>query len=131
MVAINVIWKPSCCLVVSLRVMTCALGVIGMLNPTHKKNLRYFFLNVLVKQTKKTDSSHQCFGAVGMQKNRPIGYASRVLNHTERNYAHIEKEMCVITFACCKFHKFILANKRPSSMITSPRSECQRNHTIN
>lgn len=53
-----------------------------------------------------------CFGlgAAVFQSNGVIGYASRTLTATERNYAQIEKELLAILFACVKFDQIIVGN---------------------
>ena len=58
------------------------------------------------------DASSYGLGAVLMQKEgkewKPVVYASRSLNDTERNYAQIEKEALATTWACKKFATYIL-----------------------
>ena len=58
-----------------------------------------------------TDASNEGFGAVLLQDNCPIAYASRRVNDAEHNYAPIEKEMCAILFACTKFHNYVYGQK--------------------
>lgn len=41
-----------------------------------------------------------------LQDGKPISFASRSLNDTEKNYSQIEKEMLSILFACTKFHYY-------------------------
>ena len=43
-----------------------------------------------------------------MQDGIPVAYASRSLTKTEQNYAQIEKELLAVTFACNKFHDYII-----------------------
>lgn len=40
-----------------------------------------------------------------LQDNKPI--ASKVFTKIQKSYAHIEKELLAILFACTKFHYFI------------------------
>ena len=58
-----------------------------------------------------TDASNAGFGAVLMQDNNPIAYASRRVNDAESNYAPIEKEMCAILFACNRFHDYVYGQR--------------------
>ena len=46
-------------------------------------------------------------GAVLIQDDHPIAYASRSLTSTQHNYAQIEKEMLAVVFGCTKFHNYI------------------------
>ena len=56
------------------------------------------------------DASNYGLGAVVYQDNKVIGFASRTLTKTERNYAQIEKEMLAIVFACLRFDQLIIGN---------------------
>lgn len=53
-----------------------------------------------------------CFGlgVAVYQADKVIGYASRTLTPTERNYAQIEKELLAVLFACVKFDQLIIGN---------------------
>ena len=42
---------------------------------------------------------------------RPVAFASRSLNETERRYAQIEKEVLALTWSCEKFSDYILGSK--------------------
>lgn len=53
------------------------------------------------------DASQSGLGAVLLQDNLPVEYASRSLNGTQRNYTQIEKEALAIAFACKRFHYYI------------------------
>lgn len=39
---------------------------------------------------------------------KPVCYASRSLNNTEKRYAQVEKEALAVTWACEKFREFLL-----------------------
>ena len=53
------------------------------------------------------DASQNGLGAVLLQSERPICYASRALTDCEQRYAQIEKEALAIAFACLKFRDYV------------------------
>ena len=57
------------------------------------------------------DASKDGLGAVLMQEQKPIMYASRALTETERRYAQIEKEMLGIVFSLMKFHQYTFGRR--------------------
>ena len=52
------------------------------------------------------DSSQSGMGAVLMQDDKPVEYASRALTSTQQRYAQIEKELLAVTFGLERFHQF-------------------------
>ena len=59
------------------------------------------------------DASSHGLGAAILQKQRdgsvrPVAYASRSLSPTEQRYAQIEKEALAATWACEKFHEYLI-----------------------
>ena len=67
--------------------------------------------DVYKQVTIAADTSNHGYGAVIMQDNAPIAYASRRLNDAEKKYAVIEKEMCAILYACRRFHDYIFGHR--------------------
>ena len=72
---------------------------------TTTPTLKYY--NVKEEVIIQCDASKYGLGAVLLQQNRPVAYASKCLNETEVRYAQIEKEMLAIVFACKKFRQYI------------------------
>ena len=56
--------------------------------------------------TLQNDASEYGLGAVLMQKDKPVAYASRSLKPAEHNDAQIEKERLAIVFGLEKFHHY-------------------------
>ena len=67
--------------------------------------LRFYSLQDEV--TLQCDASDTVLGAVLLQLQQPVSFASRALTQTETRYAQIEKELLAIVFACEKFDKYI------------------------
>lgn len=67
--------------------------------------LRYYDINLPV--TLSVDASKEGLGAVLLQKDKPVAYASRALTETEQRYAQIEKEMLAIVFGVERFHQYV------------------------
>ena len=67
--------------------------------------LKYY--GVKADVTISVDASSTGLGAVLLQNNQPVAFASKALTETQKKYAQIEKEMLGIVFGCTKFHDFI------------------------
>ena len=84
----------------------------------------------------KTDASSEGLGALIEQTFgedwKPIGYASRSLNESEKQYAQIEKEVLSIVFGCERFHEYLYGyqfvihndHKPLSSILPKPIHKC-------
>lgn len=53
------------------------------------------------------DASSYGLGAVLLQRDKPVAYASRALNPTQQRYSQIEKETLALVFGCQKFHHYL------------------------
>lgn len=74
------------------------------------KTLRYYDMNQPV--TIECDASCIGLGVAVFQRDAIIGYASRTLTSTEKNYAQIEKELLSIVFGCVRFDQLIVGNPK-------------------
>ncbi|XP_062713588.1 uncharacterized protein K02A2.6-like [Aedes albopictus] len=72
--------------------------------------LRYYHVNEPI--VIECDASSYGLGAAVFQSHGVIGYASRTLTPTEKNYAQIEKELLAILFACVRFDQLIVGNPK-------------------
>ncbi len=61
--------------------------------------------------TIQCDASETGFGAVLLQNNQPIAYASRALTDTETRYAQIEKELLAIVWATNQLDQYIIGRE--------------------
>ncbi|UYV75530.1 K02A2.6-like [Cordylochernes scorpioides] len=67
--------------------------------------LKYFDPSLPV--TIQSDASDRGLGAVLLQEEQSVAYASKALTNTETRYAQIEKECLSIVFACEHFYQYI------------------------
>lgn len=68
------------------------------------------------------DASANLIGAVLLQNEQPLAYATKTLNEAQRKYPQIEKEVYAIRYACTKFYEYIsvqTSDYRNRSQITN------------
>ncbi|XP_054713060.1 uncharacterized protein K02A2.6-like [Uloborus diversus] len=65
------------------------------------------YYNPDLKSTVSVDASQYGLGAVLLQGDHPVCYASCALNDTQKSYSQIEKELLAVVNGCKKFHYFI------------------------
>ena len=73
-------------------------------NPSGSPCLAYF--DVSKEVVIQMDSSKHGIGAVPLQEDRPIEYASRALTPSERNWAQIEKEALSVLYGLERFDQY-------------------------
>ncbi len=57
------------------------------------------------------DASSKGMGAVLLQNDRPVAYASKALTSCQQNYSQIEKEMFAIVHGCEHFHQYLYGQR--------------------
>ncbi|CAG2214759.1 unnamed protein product [Mytilus edulis] len=56
-------------------------------------------------------ASSKGLGAVLIQNQKPVAYASRALTQTQQRYPQIEKETLAIVYGCNKFHEYVYGRR--------------------
>ena len=57
--------------------------------------------------TIQSEASKKGLGAVLIQDDKPVIYASRALTETEQSYSNIERELLSVIFALERFHHYV------------------------
>ena len=79
----------------------------------------------------QTDASKKGFGAVILQEEQPIYYASRALTSAEKNYQNLEREAQAAVWGMEKFHYFLYGRKFILQTDQKPLVSIFRKHMIN
>ena len=56
-------------------------------------------------------ASSKGLGAVLLQDDKPVAFASKALNNMESRYANIEREMLAVLYGCERFHTFLFGRQ--------------------
>ena len=105
-------------------------GIADAIKAEFKKKiiLPYFDRN---KETiLQTDASKKGFGAVILQEEQPIYYASRALTSAEKNYQNLEREAQAAVWGMEKFHYFLYGRKFILQTDQKPLVSIFRKHMI-
>ena len=78
----------------------------------------------------QTDASKKGFGAVILQEEQPIYYASRALTSAEKNYQNLEREAQAAVWGMEKFHYFLYGRKFVLQTDQKPLVSIFRKHMI-
>ena len=78
----------------------------------------------------QTDASKKGFGAVILQEEQPIYYASRALTSAEKNYQNLEREAQAAVWGMEKFHYFLYGRKFILQPDQKPLVSIFRKHMI-
>lgn len=65
------------------------------------------YLNPMKPVVLSVDSSKDGHGAVLLQSNLPVAYASKSLSDTQQRYSQIEKELYAVLYGCERFHQYV------------------------
>ncbi|CAC5401780.1 unnamed protein product [Mytilus coruscus] len=76
---------------------------------TNAPLLQFYDPNKLL--TLSVDASSKGLGAVLIQNQKPVAYASRALTQTQQQYPQIEKETLAIVYGCNKFHEYVYGRR--------------------
>ena len=94
------------------------------------------FFNPNASTRLRTDASSEGLGAMIEQQIdaewKPVAFASRSLNQSEKQYAQIEKEILSIVFGCERFHEYLYGyqfliqndHKPLSAILSKPINKC-------
>ena len=69
------------------------------------------FYDVSKPVTIQVDACKSGVGAVLIQDDVPVAFASKSLTPTQQRYAPIEQEMLAVVFGCPRFHQYIYGKK--------------------
>ena len=94
----------------------------------HETTLTYF--NVEDETVIQVDASSRGLGAVLLQNNKPIAFASKSLSDTEQRYANIERELWAVVFGCERFHTYVYGKhftiESDHKPLEASRSHCHK-----
>ena len=74
------------------------------------------------------DASSRGLGAVLLQNNKPIAFASKSLSDTEQRYANIERELLAVVFGCERFHTYVFGKQVTIESDHKPLETIQLKH---
>ncbi|XP_022805060.1 uncharacterized protein K02A2.6-like [Stylophora pistillata] len=92
-------------------------AIIAMPIPANREDLRRFLAPVLKffdpkePVTLTVDASSKGVGAVLLQNDRPVVYASKARTPSQEKYAQTEKEMLANVFGCERFHDYLYGQR--------------------
>ena len=82
------------------------LAAFEAIKAEFKQKIELPFFHKKKDSVLQTDASKKGFGAVLLQDNHPIYYASRTLTSAEKNYQNLEREAMAAVWGMEKFHYF-------------------------
>ena len=95
---------------------------------TTEITLPYFDRNKYT--TLQTDASKKGFGAVILQDNKPIYFASRSLTLAEKNYQNLEQECMAAIWGMEKFHFYLYSKEFLLQMDQKPLASIFKKHLV-
>ena len=92
-------------------------------------SLSYF--DVMKPAVIQVDASKIGIGAVLVQDNKPIAFASKAFTDTEQRYANIERELLAVVFGCERFHTYIFGTHFTVESDHKPLEQIQKKSLAN
>ena len=74
-------------------------------------DLKVYIVNPNKPVTLSVDNSRKGLGAAILQNGRPVGFASKTLTLSQKNYAPIELEIIAIVFGCTRFRQYLIGKR--------------------
>ena len=78
--------------------------------------------------TLQVDASLKGLGAVLLQDNKPVAFASKALTDVETRYANIERELLAVVYGCEKFHTYLFGHSSTVNTDQKPLESIHLKH---
>ena len=109
---------------------TQELAAFEAIKAEFKQKIELPFFDKNKDSVLQTDASKKGFGAVLLQNNHPIYYASRTLTSAEKNYQNLEREAMAAVWGMEKFHYFLYGRQFILQTDQKPLVSIFRKHMI-
>ena len=109
---------------------TQELAAFEAIKAEFKQKIELPFFDKNKDSVLQTDASKKGFGAVLLQNNHPIYYASRTLTSAEKNYQNLEREAMAAVWGMEKFHYFLYGRQFILQTDQKPIVSIFRKHMI-
>ena len=112
------------------RKLTLQADTGADMNAINKKKIILPYFDRHKETILQTDASKKGFGAVILQEEQPIYYASRAVTSAEKNYQNLEREAQAAVWGMEKFHYFLYGRKFILQTDQKPLVSIFRKHMI-
>ena len=106
------------------------LAAFEAIKAEFKQKIELPFFDKKKDSVLQTDASKKGFGAVLLQDNHPMYYASRTLTSAEKNYQNLEREAMAAVWGMEKFHYFLYGKEFILQTDQKPLVSIFRKHMI-